>query len=83
MKFIFLFFITIYQKLISPFLGQNCRFYPTCSEYSKICFQKFSWYKALYLSLKRVVKCHPFHPGGHDPVPNSCCSNIEQQSKES
>lgn len=68
MSKLFQLIILFYQKLISPFLGNNCRFYPTCSEYALTCFRNFSWYKALYLSFKRIIKCHPFNDGGHDPV---------------
>ncbi len=65
---LFILIITLYQKLLSPLLGSNCRFYPTCSQYALTCFQNFSWYKALYFSFKRIIKCHPYHDGGHDPV---------------
>jgi putative membrane protein insertion efficiency factor len=72
------FFITLirgYQKFISPLLGNNCRFYPTCSHYCLTCFQVFPWYKAIYQSFKRVIKCHPYNDGGYDPVVDEkgCC----------
>jgi len=62
------FLIKFYQKAVSPYLGNNCRFHPTCSQYAIECFQIFPLHKALFLSIKRVLKCHPFHPGGDDPV---------------
>ena len=65
---IFKVFIKIYQTLISPFLGVRCRFTPTCSEYTYECLDKFHLNKAIYLSLKRVLKCHPWSHGGYDPV---------------
>lgn len=68
-KKLFLFFIFFYQKAISVHLPKTCRFTPTCSEYSKQAFLKYNFPKALYLSTKRVLKCHPFHPGGYDPLP--------------
>ncbi|MCM2350274.1 MAG: membrane protein insertion efficiency factor YidD [Bacteriovoracaceae bacterium] len=61
--------IKFYQIFISPLLGQNCRFYPSCSQYSRECFKKFSFGKALWYSCRRICKCHPYHPGGYDPVP--------------
>ncbi len=57
-----------YQKFISPLFGNNCRFYPTCSSYALTCFHEFPWYKAVYFSFKRVIKCHPYNDGGYDPV---------------
>lgn len=61
--------------LISPFLGKNCRFYPSCSQYSKECFEKFSVTRALWYSFRRIIKCHPFNKGGVDPVPSNCCED--------
>ncbi|TNF27934.1 MAG: membrane protein insertion efficiency factor YidD [Deltaproteobacteria bacterium] len=78
MKTIFLLFIKFYQYIISPFLGRNCRFQPTCSEYAKQCFEKFPVHKALWYSTKRLLKCHPFHPGGYDPVSCDCSHSMEK-----
>ncbi|MDK4479599.1 membrane protein insertion efficiency factor YidD [Fusobacterium necrophorum] len=58
-----------YQKYISPSLGKNCRFYPTCSQYTYEAIQKYGCIKGIYLGIKRISKCHPFHPGGYDPLP--------------
>ncbi len=60
--------IRIYQFTISPLLGNCCRFYPSCSNYALEAIEKHGW-KGLWLTLKRLCKCHPFHPGGVDPVP--------------
>lgn len=60
--------IWIYQKFISPIKPRTCRFYPTCSEYSRQAIIKYGLIKGLWLTIKRVLKCHPFHPGGYDPV---------------
>ena len=68
MKKILLFLIKIYQKGISPYLGRRCRFYPTCSEYSKQAIIKYGAVKGSYLAIKRILKCHPFHKGGYDPL---------------
>jgi putative membrane protein insertion efficiency factor len=61
--------IIIYQKIISPLKPKTCRFYPTCSEYSKQVLLKYGIIKGLLLSIKRISKCHPFNDGGYDPVP--------------
>lgn len=58
-----------YKRWISPLLGQNCRFAPTCSVYAMEAIARFGAIKGSWLALCRVVRCHPLHPGGHDPVP--------------
>jgi uncharacterized protein len=68
MKQLLVVLIRIYQKLISPLKGQTCRFYPTCSEYSVQALQKYGFIKGSWKSIIRILKCHPFHPGGHDPI---------------
>lgn len=62
-------FILFYQKWISPIKPPSCRFYPTCSSYSLQAIDKYGSLKGLWLTLRRIGKCHPFHPGGYDPVP--------------
>ncbi|HKJ04075.1 MAG TPA: membrane protein insertion efficiency factor YidD [Geopsychrobacteraceae bacterium] len=66
----FIFLIDFYRYLISPFLPQSCRFHPTCSSYARDALIKHGLFKGLYLSLMRILKCHPFHPGGYDPLPH-------------
>ncbi|MDA9793279.1 membrane protein insertion efficiency factor YidD [Bacteriovoracaceae bacterium] len=66
-KFLFIKLIRTYQYFISPLLGSNCRFHPTCSCYCKECFEKHPLHIAIIKSLIRISKCHPFHPGGDDP----------------
>ncbi len=68
-KYIFIFPIKVYQLVISPFFGHRCRFYPSCSHYAEECFQRFPFYKAMWYSGMRILRCHPFHKGGEDPVP--------------
>jgi uncharacterized protein len=58
-----------YRLIISPFLGERCRFYPSCSAYSHFAFQHYSFFQALCCSFKRLLKCHPWHPGGFDYPP--------------
>tara|TARA_R110002096_G_scaffold37793_1_gene104753 strand:- start:2493 stop:2726 length:234 start_codon:yes stop_codon:yes gene_type:complete len=65
----FIAIIRFYQMCISPMLGPHCRFSPTCSQYALEAIQTYGVIKGLYLALKRISKCHPFHTGGHDPVP--------------
>ncbi|MCL4474859.1 MAG: membrane protein insertion efficiency factor YidD [Nitrospirae bacterium] len=65
---IFILILRAYKYLLSPLLPQRCRFLPTCSVYSMEALQKYGTLKGLYLSLRRILKCHPFHPGGYDPV---------------
>lgn len=61
--------ITVYRYAVSPFLGQRCRFHPSCSAYAAEALTKYGALRGSWLALKRVCRCHPFHPGGHDPVP--------------
>ncbi|AWW27345.1 membrane protein insertion efficiency factor YidD [Acetobacterium carbinolicum] len=58
-----------YQKFISPLLGNNCRFSPTCSEYFILAVEKYGVLRGTYLGGKRILRCHPFNPGGYDPLP--------------
>lgn len=61
-----------YQFLLSPLIGQNCRFHPTCSHYAIEAINEHGVLKGGYLSVRRIIKCHPFNEGGHDPVPKKC-----------
>ncbi|MGS2718357.1 membrane protein insertion efficiency factor YidD [Eionea flava] len=63
--------ITLYRYAISPLIGQRCRFYPTCSEYAETAYRRFGFIKGSVLSTKRLCKCHPWHAGGVDLVPES------------
>ena len=60
-----------YQLLISPFLGNRCRFYPSCSEYMIIAVRRFGIFRGMWLGFKRLGRCHPLSEGGVDPVPES------------
>ena len=69
-KYSFLLLIRFYQFFISPWLGKNCRFDPTCSEYAKEALDHHGVFKGVYLSIKRILKCHPFSKAEYyDPVP--------------
>lgn len=61
--------IKAYQTYISPLLGANCRFNPTCSSYAIEAIERFGTIKGCWLASKRILKCHPLHVGGDDPVP--------------
>ena len=69
MKTLLILCVRAYQVLLSPLLPANtCRFYPTCSHYSIDALRKYGALKGVWLSLKRIAKCHPYHEGGYDPV---------------
>jgi len=69
MKTVMITLIRGYQKFISPFLPPTCRFYPTCSSYFVQALQKYGFFKGSYLGVRRIMRCHPFNPGGYDPLP--------------
>lgn len=71
MKNIFIFLINLYKKTLSPILnyfGIKCKYYPTCSEYSKQAIEKYGIIKGCFLGIKRILKCNPFSKGGYDPL---------------
>jgi putative membrane protein insertion efficiency factor len=67
-KKIFLFLLKSYQKYLSPLKGATCRFYPSCSQYTVEAIEKYGVGQGCFLGIKRIAKCHPWHPGGYDPV---------------
>ncbi|MCI7613174.1 MAG: membrane protein insertion efficiency factor YidD [Selenomonadaceae bacterium] len=69
MKRVFLFLIDVYRKYISPLKSPCCRYIPTCSEYAMIAIERYGAARGGWLALKRILRCHPFHEGGYDPVP--------------
>ena len=61
--------VTVYQWVVSPYLPRTCRFAPTCSEYARIALQSHGVARGTWLAIRRLARCHPFHPGGFDPPP--------------
>ncbi len=75
------FLIQAYRRIISPVLPSTCRFHPTCSAYGAEAYQRFGFFKGTWLTVSRICRCHPWHPGGLDPVPAvSCCSDSNDHS---
>lgn len=62
-------FVKAYRYLLSPLLGNHCRFYPSCSSYAITALEEHGAARGSWLALRRLLRCHPFHPGGVDPVP--------------
>jgi len=61
--------IRLYRALISPLFPPSCRFQPTCSQYAIEAVERFGLFQGSWLAIKRVLRCHPLHPGGYDPIP--------------
>ena len=80
----FVFLIQVYRMAISPLFGQSkCRFTPTCSQYGLDAYKEFNFFKATYLTLKRVLRCHPLGGYGYDPIPQSSIkSSLEVQHEQ-
>lgn len=74
-KRILIAFISVYRYLISPLLGPHCRFHPTCSAYAVEAIEQHGPLRGTWMALRRIGRCHPFHPGGYDPVP--CSHEVE------
>lgn len=70
-----------YQLAVSPLLGPRCRFYPSCSQYALEALERFGVLRGTYLAARRLLRCHPFHPGGYDPVPppHFCTHHVHDQ----
>lgn len=69
LSFLAICIIRLYKLLISPLLPPSCRFTPTCSSYALQAYKKYNFLKASFLTIKRILRCHPFSKGGYDPVP--------------
>ena len=82
MRKILILLIRFYQKFISPMFPAKCRFYPTCSQYTLEAIKEHGAIKGTYLGIRRILKCHPFHEGGYDPVPKKENKNSEGKKEE-
>ena len=71
MKKLMIKLIEFYQKYISAYLGKNCIYTPTCSQYTKEAINEYGAFKGTFMGIKRILRCHPFHKGGYDPVPKA------------
>lgn len=69
MRRVLLLLIAAYQRLLSPLLPRSCRFFPSCSTYAAEAIARHGAARGLVLAVRRILRCHPFHPGGYDPVP--------------
>lgn len=69
MKRLLLLLVQFYRSWISPFLPPSCRYYPTCSAYAMEAIERYGARRGGWMALKRILRCHPFHAGGYDPVP--------------
>ena len=72
MRYVLKTLIRVYQVALSPLLGPNCRYYPTCSQYAIEAIETHGSLRGAWLTIKRISRCHPWHEGGFDPVPGRC-----------
>jgi uncharacterized protein len=79
-KKVLLILIGGYRRYLSPLLPPSCRFQPTCSQYASEAIERFGAGTGTWLAIKRILRCHPFHPGGYDPVPK--CQNHRQNHSQ-
>ncbi|MFT5579185.1 MAG: putative membrane protein insertion efficiency factor [Paraglaciecola psychrophila] len=78
MRRILIAFIKFYRYFISPLMANHCRFYPSCSSYAIQSIERHGAFKGCYLAARRLLRCHPFNPGGYDPVPEQHLNHNEQ-----
>ena len=71
MKILLCGLLRIYRYAVSPMLGERCRFHPSCSSYALEAIERLGVLRGSWLAIRRVARCHPWHPGGHDPVPTA------------
>ncbi len=69
MRAVLIALIRVYQLFVSPLLGNHCRFYPSCSQYAREAIERHGAWRGSWLAMRRLSRCHPWHPGGVDPVP--------------
>ena len=69
LRHLLLFFVRSYRSVVSPALPRSCRFHPSCAAYAEESLRRHTLPRAVWLTIRRILRCHPFHPGGYDPVP--------------
>lgn len=79
MKYFLIGLVRLYQWIISPYMPSSCRYHPTCSQYAIDAFRAHGAFKGMWLSVKRIARCHPWSEGGIDPVPGSKSKQINQE----
>lgn len=81
MRKLLIYFLRFYQLALSPYLGSSCRYSPTCSQYALEALDKYGAARGSWLAVKRVLRCHPWHVGGYDPVPEKECCHHHHEVK--
>ena len=80
MRTLLIFFVQLYRWFVSPLLGQNCRFHPSCSSYALEALEHHGAVQGSWLAARRVCRCHPWNPGGYDPVPEPISDPFKRPS---
>jgi putative membrane protein insertion efficiency factor len=80
MRTLLIFLVQLYRWLLSPLLGQNCRFHPTCSCYAQEALERHGALRGSWLAARRICRCHPWNAGGYDPVPEATTVNLKRPS---
>ena len=75
MRFALIALVKAYRYVVSPLIGPSCRFHPSCSEYAVGALRRFGALRGSWLAVRRIARCHPWHPGGYDPVPSGLPSD--------
>jgi hypothetical protein len=79
MRPVLILFVRAYRYLISPLIGPTCRFYPSCSCYAEEALERHGVIRGTWLTTRRILRCHPWHPGGYDPVPQELADRSQSQ----
>ncbi|MFB2836994.1 membrane protein insertion efficiency factor YidD [Floridanema evergladense] len=82
MKNLLIWLIRGYQMFISPLFPPSCRYQPTCSKYAMQAIERFGPWRGSIMAIRRILRCHPFHPGGYDPVPEVDACNCHPETEE-